>query len=251
MKNIKLLFIALLVFVLGATSVNALEPHPENGSVIVDGVVLYEKGALTGNSYYGAYFDLTTMTLTINGGFSATQKKGIEIIEMGDYFTILVDDDDVKIEVEDRYDGIYILNSEVTLKTTARGYIKVINNGKGKGIFVDGTSKLHVNGVGLEVGTVEYNQGSVEVWEDTAIVETKFIKNNQEVELIDVTVPKVVEEIVIDARDNQETVIGSKDSQRKDSLKDIAVYAVIAGLLIVGGITVLLITIKNQKDIKK
>jgi len=241
LRKIKLLVVALLAFIIGVSYVSALDPHPENGALIVDDVILYNHSRKTNNNVEGVLFDENAMALIISSDFESTSGKGIEVIEMGDHFDIYVDGA-VSFEVKNENDGIYILNSDVTLKYKENSFL-TIKSDKGAGIFSTGTSNLTIENISLNTNVIKYDQGTVKVWDNSQISSNaKFYKGDDEVSLDTLYVtPELQEDVVIPDKKS------SYELKRRDSFSDIIVFVLIAGVLVAGAIIVLLVTIKNQK----
>lgn len=245
MKKIKLLFV--IMTALFVINVNAFELNKTTGLVEVGGVALFEKGQKTNANVKGATLsDSEVITLTITKDLELTNGMGIKIMNMGDNFKLIIDNE-VSYNVTERNDGIFISSTNVVMSGINDAKL-TINPEEGSGIIVDGSSGLHIKDIELNVTTVRFGDGNVEVNETTQITDTAFYKNGEKVNIGES--PKNDSEITPqyepkqpDKTDNQ----SQDDSQRKDSFANITVYAIVAGLLIVCGIVVLLTTIKNQK----
>lgn len=242
MKKLKYVFIIALVFMLGLTNVFAEGPNPETSELVVGGKVLYQKGQKTDEFIPGASFDDTNMTLLISSELN-TNGDGIKIIDMGDTFTLLVDGN-VSYEVNERNDGIFINNTFVTIRTDNNGGLKITPS-EGSGIVVDGSSELHIKNVGIDVVSVRFKDVIVDITDETNVSNTIFYKNDGEISLDDIRL--VTTENAVYETPQETTNDETPRFKRRDSFKDVAVYAIVAGLLVVGGIVVILMAVKNQK----
>ena len=243
MKNIKLLFIELLVFALGTVTVFAEGPKAESSLVSVDGTALYEKGNKTESTVEGVTFDVDSLTLTITSLAKFEHKDGIKIYDMGDDFKIVIDGE-VSYELNERNDGMFIKDTTVTMNQINNGSL-TIKLEEGSGIIVEGEGVLHIGDVGLNVKSVRFKEGKVDVLNTAQVSETVFYLDGQEVELSTITKENTDVETPAETPTNYEDT--APRFKRRDSFKDVAVYAIIAGLLVVGGVVVLFITAKNQK----
>ena len=180
MKNIKLLLVIALVFVLGITTVYAAGPNPDSSELVVGGKVLFQKGNKTEESLPGATYNVDNYTLTLTGDLNIENGEGIKIIDMGDQFTIIIDGN-VNMTLLERNDAMFIINTNVTIDSTNNGSLKASLE-EGSGIIVEGNSELHIKNVGLDVTSIRYKEQVVEVLDISKITNTTFYKNNQEEE---------------------------------------------------------------------
>ena len=240
MKKLKVLFVIALAFCLFTLNVKAEGPDPSNGQVIVDGVVLYEKGAKTSNSVQGVTLDVENLTLTVNTEFTAPNGDGIKVLSMGNNFVIEFDGD-VKYTLVERNDGLFISNSTVILRGVHDGGV-TLTLAEGSGIIVEKEASLHVENIKLYVGTLRFGDGIVDIWNIADIGETKLYKNGEEIERVYVSIPPLIVE-----DDTANEPITNNNIVKNDSFAKITVYTIIAGLFVVAAVVVLLMSSKSQK----
>jgi len=243
MKKIKYILIIALVFMFGLTTVFAEGPKPETSELVVGGKVLYQRGQKTSEVIPGASFDDSTMTLTLTGELNITNGEGIKIIDMGDVFNIMIDGNP-KINLVERNDGLFIINTKVSIDSLNGGVLEVIPI-EGSGIIVEGQSELHAKTVGLAVVSVRYTDAIVDITGNTSVIETTFYRDNQEEAIEDIRL--VTTETTTIEMPEDSTNKDKSNFKRRDSFSDVAVYAIVAGLLLVGGVVVILMAVKNQK----
>ncbi len=239
MKKIKYVLIIALVFMFGLTTVFAEGPKPESSELVVGGKILYQKGQKTSEEVLGTLFDENTMTLTLSSSLNIENGEGIKITDMGDEFTIIIDGN-VTINLLERNDGIFINNTKVVINSNNEGSLKIVPV-EGSGIIVEGTSELHIKRVGIDVVSIRFKEQVVDMSVNTNLTNTIFYKNGEEIRSSDVT----IDDSHVDA-ETPKAEESEPQFKSRDSFGDVAVYAVVAGLLIVCGVVVLLVKVKNQ-----
>ena len=241
MKRIKYVLIIALVFMLGITNVFAEGPKPESSEVTVGGKVLYQKGQKITEELVGATFDDSTMTLTLTSELNITNGEGIKVIDMGDEFNILVKGN-VNINLLERNDGIFIVNTKVNIDSIEEGTLKIIPV-EGSGIIVEGTSELHLKRIGLDAVSVRFKDQTVVASVYGNYNNTTYYRNGEEILTSDITISDPVPQTTEQPKDTE----SEPQYKRRDTFNSVSVYAIVAGILVVGGIIVLLVSVKNQK----
>ena len=240
----KLLLVVISIVLLGVTSVYAA-PNPESSELVIDGKVLYQKGAKTSETVPGVTFDEQSMTVVLSDGFAVANGEGLKIMNM-DSLTVKINSN-ITMNLLERADGLFIVNTKVTLDSDNNSKLVVVPE-EGSGIIVDGDSELYIKSIGLDVVSIRFKDQKIEISDNAVLNSTKFYKDGNEVDASSIVQSQEETQEVIDEPIEEPTTGETPQFKRRDSFGDIAVYAVVAGLIIVGGIAVLLIAVKNQDN---